>query len=190
MALSVMEEVRRATASRLADPLALERVRGLTFGNLTAPMLDQMRRGQVWRSLVDIAHRIEIDRARGVRPTGDWGPRVPAGGLSIVITPSMKVNVALQFGNDRGGRGPDDLRGARVSVAGEHLPESVRIACRGRHLGEIVDVARYNGLLGDTVVTRVEPIQWGMHVHLALTFVQPSLDDLERMRDIHDPTTY
>ncbi len=190
MALSVMEEVRRATASRLADPLALERVRELTFGNLTAPMLDQMRRGQVWRSLVDVAHRVADAKARSGRATGDWGPRVPAGGLSIVITPSMKVNVALQFGNDRGGRGPDDLRGARVSVAGEHLPESMRIACQGRRLGEVVDVARYNGMLGDTVVSRVEPLQWGMHVHLALPFVQPSLDDLERMRDIHDPTTY
>lgn len=186
MALSVMEEVRRATASRLADPLARE----LTFGNLTAPMLDQMRRGQVWRSLVDVAHRVADAKARSGRATGDWGPRVPAGGLSITITPSMKVNVSLQFGNGRGGRGPDDLRGARVSAAGGHLPESVRIACRGRRLDEVVDVARYNGMLGDAVVSRVEIIQWGMHVHLALPFVQPSLDDLEAMRDIHDPTTY
>lgn len=190
MALTVMEEVRLTTTMRLADPMALQHVRGLTFGNLTAPMLDQMRQGQVWRSLVSIAHTMEAARERGGRASGDWGPRVPAGGLSISVTPSARVNVALLFGNGRGGRGPDDLRGARVSVAGEHLPEAVRIACRGRRLGDVVDVARYNGMLADAAISRVDPTDWGMHVHLDLPFVQPTLDDLERMRDIHDPATY
>jgi hypothetical protein len=188
--VKVMDEVNQAVARRMADPMALENVRKLHFGNLTAPMLAQMREGQVWRSLVDIANRVAVAKANNHRANGNWGPRVPAGGLQLTLTPKLHVNAVLLFGTGPSTIGPDEFRGARVSAAGVTLPEIVMMGCRGRTLGDIVDVGRYNGILGDTKVRRASTSDWCLYLHLDLPLVQPTVEDLEHMRAMHDPMKY
>lgn len=182
-----MDEVKATIRRGMADPTVMDNVSKLTFGNLTAPMLEQMREGQVWRSLVDIANRVAVARANSSRAYGNWGPRVPAGSLQLTLTPKLNVNGVLLFGTGPSTVGPDEFRGARLSSAGIQLPETVLLGCRGRRLGEIVDVGRYNGLLPDAVVRRATTSEWCTFLHLDLPFVQPSLEDLEHMRVNHDP---
>lgn len=190
MTETAAEQQRVAHEAMLADTLSFERVASLQFGNLTAPVLRQMRSGETWRSLVDMANRIATAKANGHRTNGTWGPRVPAGSLQFSITPRMLVNAALLFTSKPQTVGPDDLRGNRVSITGGSLPQTILESCRGRRLDEIVDVSLYNGALSDEIVRSARQADNCIYVNLDLKTMQPTRDDLEAIRAAHGPSPW
>ena len=154
-------------------------VRALAFGNLTRPVITQMRHpGRVWASLANIATSIAEGR-RG----GEWGATTPVGGVVVKVNPKLALRSTLRFRNAAGTAiGPDELAGRWLDLAGVSLPETVMAAAAGRTVAAVVDAARLHHALADERVVRVEPKAWGVRIVLDLPLVQPDDDDLAAIR--------
>lgn len=168
------------TDDRLYGDSALALVSLLKFAKLTMPVLDQMRRGAVFRSLADIALR---RGETGILDTGgEWGPSVPGGGCRLRINRSGQIRTEILLRRN-GALGPDQIAGRTFDVCGDALPLSVLTACVGMRIGEIVEPARVNDVVtGDERIRKAESRAWGTRFELDLSWLQPTDHDLREMR--------
>jgi len=169
----------------------MEKVRSIRFANLTAPILAQMRTSAwTWLTLADIALTLSVrkyaeDAVKGLQ----WGPGTDAGHLEMKVNARNEIRVALHFWSARKMYGPSMLRDKKLDLVRprmETMPETMLAAGAGRRVHEVVDVATLGDGIGMERVGRLEPWKWGLRVHLDTPYVQPSHEDLEIMRGLHE----